>query len=158
MSDPENGAEALLQAALNPETMQTDFIPIPIGQYPMTVKKYGLRTYPNADASKSDTVMLDFILSVDSPEVAKEVERDEPTTKCTVFLNFKSDGSLADNNIGLGRLLEACDQKDGTDEVLKDTLDSLIGCSIAGTVSHRMYEGDTFDEVKLVENSSVLDE
>lgn len=123
--------------------MSTEFTPVPEGEYNAVVSKIEARQTSNGKS------ILDVVWAIDDEIVRKVTGMDNPTCRQTIWLDVTDSGALdisKGKNIGLGRLREALGQnKPGA-----WAPSMLIGNVARVLISHRLYEGQTFADVKKV--------
>ena len=138
MFDPDSFMSAQVEGE-----MSTDFTPIPEGEFTAVISDVKARQ------AKSSTIM-DVSWQIDDAEVAAITGRDTNTVRQSVFLDMTESGGLdfaKGANVSLGRLREALGQN--LPGVWSPSM--LIGQAARVKVEHRMWEGNTFADVKRVE-------
>ena len=124
--------------------MSTEYTPVPEGEYNAVIDNVNAR---ESSSDKGDFVMLDVTWKIDDAHVAEVTGIENPTVRQTIFLDITSSGGIdmaKGKNIQLGRLREAVNQnKPGP------WSPSMLPGNVAKVkISHRMYEGRTFADVK----------
>lgn len=148
---------ALLDAAVDTNELETSITPIPLGIFPATVKSYEPKTFAAKEPGKPDINIIEATLIVNDPAVAEEIGRDQPTSRHTMFMNIDpATGTLSADNVGLGRFLEACGAKELGSVPLREALDSTVGAEVAATITHRLVNEETYDQVSKVQDTSYL--
>lgn len=125
------------------ETNSTEFVPIPVGDYPFCVTKVEVTEWKSGDNTKSGlkcTLTGDLI---DTNGTIKEATgRDTNTAKYEVMLDLTPEGGLAFGkglNVRLGRLREATDlNKSGQDF----NFQMFAGKMVTASIKHRIYNGE----------------
>lgn len=123
--------------------MSTDFTPIPEGEYNAVIEKVEARQTRNGGA------ILDVTWTIDDQSVREATGMQSPKCRQSVFLDVTASGGIdisKGKNIGLGRLREAVSQN-GPGAWAPSM---LIGNVARVKVEHRLYEGNTFADVKKV--------
>lgn len=90
--------------------LDTEYTPIPTGDYPAIIKDVKPRVTPNGKP------LMDLIWIIDSQEVRDFTGMPEPTCKQTIWLDLDANGKLeigTNKNVGLGKLRDALGQNDG---------------------------------------------
>jgi len=120
--------------------MDTEFTPVPEGEYQAVVKSIKPR-------ESGEYVILDVTWAIDDAEVSEVTGLDNPTVRQSIFLDMTENGGLdmsKGKNIGLGRLRDAVNQNTGG----AWSPAMLEGQVAKVRVSHRLYEGRTYTDVK----------
>lgn len=136
-------AEQFMQSTVEGE-MSTESVPVPAGEYVAVVKSVGSRS---GEKDGKTWAMLDVTWEIDDPQVAEVTGRDVNTVRQSIFLDINDHGGLdlgKGKNIGLGRLREAVNQN-GPQAWAPAMLE---GQSARVRIDHRMYEGNTYADVK----------
>jgi len=97
--------DAFQNAQFN-DANSTEYVPVPVGEFPAVVDKQAIRT------AKS-SVILDVTWKIDDEGVAKETGMANPTVRQSIFLDIGENGNLEfgkGKNVQLGRLREALGQ------------------------------------------------
>jgi len=129
------------------EANETKFVTVPEGEYPAVIDSVAANTWQSRDGSKSG-LKLDLQWKIDDPQVAEITGVASPTVKQSIMLDMTESGGLATGpgkNINLGRLREAVNQN-AAGKPWQPTM--LIGQPARVSVKHRLYEDQTFAEVK----------
>lgn len=150
MSDDIFDPEAFLDSTTEGE-MATNYEPVPEGDYSGVVKDVKAR---KVDRNGADPLhILEVTWSLDAPDLAEKLNRQELTCRQSVFLDIGPNGGLeggANKNVALGRLREALGQNNGG----AWSPSRLIGAGPAIVhVSHRQDKDDPskkYDEIKHV--------
>jgi len=140
----------LLNAAVCTTELQTEVIPIPVGTYQAAATSYKLKVFPPKEAGKDYVYIAEVTFRINDPEVAEEVKRDNPTARLAIFLKLTSEGALAPNNLGLGRLTKATDGLELGEVSLQEALDSALGVDVGVRIKHRIVEENVYDEIAAV--------
>lgn len=133
------------------EVLDTRRIPTPIGEYVgqigMGDKDLTLNT-GEKDGKKWAQLSLRIYLTDPSGAIKAVTGSEKPMVIHTVFLDLNDAGNFdasKGKNIRIGKILEAAGKlKPGW------KLTDIKGSTIKVSIGHRVYEGDTFDEVKAV--------
>lgn len=136
MFDTENFLNQTVDAELS-----TNFEPVPEGEFPAHIEDVKARTTQNG------AVIMDVVWVVDDPAVAKQIGVENPKVRQSIFLDVTDSGALDTSkgkNIGLGRLREAL----GQNKPGPWAPSQLLGQSAKVRVSHRLYEGNIYADVK----------
>lgn len=123
--------------------MSTEFTPIPEGEYNAVIDKVEARSTRNGGA------ILDVTWIIDDQAVREATGLENPKCRQSVFLDITASGGIdvsKGKNIGLGRLREAVGQN-GPQAWAPG---QLVGNVARVKVEHRLYEGNTFADVKRV--------
>jgi len=126
----------------------TEFVPVPVGEYPMTVESVDVST-GTSDAGQN-WARLDVIAVVQDEEVKKFMSRDKVTVRGGFMLDVvEQDGNATldmgkGRNVRLGRLREAVGLNDEKQDFM---FTMLVGQSCKGKVTHRMVNGAPMAEV-----------
>lgn len=134
--DPE-----IFLATTTEESLSTQYVPVPEGEFQAVITKIDARN-PKGNA------ILDVTWEIDDEGVRAETGMDHPTCRQSVFLDMNDNGSLATGkgkNVQLGRLREALGQNNPNQPWAPSMLEGNVA---RVTVSHRMYEGNIFADVK----------
>lgn len=123
--------------------MNTEYVPIPEGEYRAVIKEVSARTTPNGSP------LLEVIWIIDDQEVRDLIGMDEPTARQTVWLDINEQTNGLDfganKNVMLGRLREALGQNDG--QPWSPT--RMMGQVATVNLKHRITDqGATFVDVK----------
>ena len=120
---------------------ETDYTPIPEGEYQAAVKEI------KAGATDNGNAFLEIYWMIDSAEVRDLLGQDEPTARQTLWLDINDQGGLAfgaNKNIQLFRLRAALGQNDG--KPWKP--DMMMGQVATVNIKHRLVNNAPFAEVK----------
>lgn len=126
--------------------MDTEFVPVPVGEYQAVIKKIGTRS---GSSEKGDWAVLDVTWGIDDASVTEVTGMDSPSVRQSIFLDVSDSGGLdlgKGKNINLGRLRQALGQNSGaawSPSMLEGQVATVL-------VDHRLYEGRTFADVKSV--------
>lgn len=126
--------------------MDTEFTPVPVGEYPAVVKKLATRS---GSSEKGDWAVLDVTWGIDDAQVSKITGFDSPSVRQSIFLDVTESGGLdlgKGKNINLGQLREALGQN-GSGAWSPSMLEGNVATIL---VEHRLYDGRTFADVKSV--------
>lgn len=130
------------------DSLDTTQTPCPEGEFPAVLEDFKARTFKSRDGE--DGAVLDvFWIPQLPPETEAELGR-TPRVKQSVFLDMTPSGGLdmgKGRNIGLGRLREAVSQNEAGKPW---NFGMLKGSQAVVKVSHRMHDGNIYDEVKQV--------
>lgn len=135
---------------LNMETggeMETEFTPVPEGEYIATVTKVVARS-GHSDKTDEDWYSLDVSWHIDDDEVREATGMERPTARQSIFLDV-GDGGLElgkGKNVLLGRLREAVGQNGAG--VWAPAM--LEGTTAMVRVTHRMHNDNVYADVKHV--------
>jgi hypothetical protein len=117
------------------DQMDTQFTPIPAGEYPALIKKVEARqTQSTKDPSEVWTI-LDITYIIDDQGVREETGLPEPSIRQSLFLDLL-DGKLdtgKGKNVNLGRLREAVGLNEPGQAF---TFDALVGQACIVSVKH----------------------
>jgi len=120
--------------------MSTEFVPVPEGEFNAVIDGVKVR-------EAKGNVLLDVSWNIDDAAVAEATGRDKNTVRQTLFLDMTDGGGLdlsQGKNVQLGKLREALGQN-GPGAWSPSMLDGNVA---KVRVSHRMYEGTTYADVK----------
>lgn len=148
MTDSMFSPESFLQSQFT-EANETKFITVPEGEYPAVIDKVEAGSWQSRDGSKSG-LKLELTWKIDDAQVAEITGVASPTVRQSIMLDMLPSGGMATGpgkNINLGRLREAVNQN-RAGQAWSPTM--LFGQTARVKVSHRMYEGETYAEVKAV--------
>lgn len=123
--------------------MATEFTPIPEGEYNAVIEKVDAR------ATRGGGAILDVTWTIDDQAVRDATGLDNPRCRQSVFLDITASGGIdvgKGKNVQLGRLREAVGQN-GPQAWAPGM---LVGNVARVKVEHRLYEGQTFADVKKV--------
>lgn len=126
--------------------------PIPAGTELLgTIGELKITANPAKDDPERTVVRLAIPIKLDlttNPQVLKEIGQDSVTITHSIFLDYTEDGALdyaKGKNPGLKRYRDATGlNRPGFG--LRD----LQGHVVKARISHRLYEGDTFDQIDSV--------
>jgi len=124
--------------------MSTRMAPVPENEYPAQI----VEVIANVVGMDKDKPVLDVQWEVLDPALEEEIGR-VPRSRQRIFLDITDSGSLdlsKGKNTGLGRLREAVGQNNSGAWSPND----LIGAQATVSITHRMWEGEVYDEVKRV--------
>lgn len=102
--------DTFMQEEQNVE-LDTEFTPIPEGEYSGIIKDV------KADTTPKGAALLAVTWLIDDEEVREHTGMPEPTCRQTVWLDLDASGHLAagaNKNVGLGKLRAALGQNDGS--------------------------------------------
>ena len=119
----------------------TTYVPVPEGIYQAVVISVAARN-PKGNA------LLDIQWRIDDDSVAAETGLSNPTCRQSIFLDVTDSGGLDNGkgkNIQLGRLREALNQNVEGQAWAPSMLEGQVAMV---NVQHRMYEGNTYADVK----------
>ena len=136
MFDTENFLNQTVEGKLDTETPV-----VPEGEYPAHIEDVKARTTQNG------SVIMDVTWTIDDPAVAETVGIQNPRVRQSIFLDVTESGALDTSkgkNVALGRLRSALGQN--TEGAWSPA--QLLGQSAKVRVSHRVYEGKTYADVK----------
>jgi hypothetical protein len=139
MFDPDNFLSSQTEGE-----MSTEFTPVPEGEYNALISGVNARS---TSSEKGEYVILDITWAIDDAGVSETVGMDNPTVRQSIFLDTTDNGGLdlgKGKNIQLGRLREAVNQN-GPGAWAPSMLEGQVA---KVRVSHRMYEGRIFADVK----------
>lgn len=126
---------------------ETSFKAVPEGEYPAVVKEVACNSWQSRDGSRSG-LKLDLTWIIDDAGVKAVTGMEEPNVKQSVMLDLTDSGGLAtgtNKNVNLGRLREAV----GQNQAGKPWNPGMLQGQVARvSVKHRLYEEQTFAEVK----------
>lgn len=146
MFDP----DSLLNTTFN-DANATSYEPCPEGEYPAVIDSIKPRTFKTRDGEQG--ACLDIFWNPQVPADVQQALGRDPKVKQTLFLDFTQSGNLdmgKGKNIQLGRLREAVGQnKPGAPW----NFGMLQGAMATVKVSHRLHEGNIYDEIKEVRPS-----
>jgi len=129
------------------EANETKFVTVPEGEYSAVIDKVEAKPWQSRDGSKSG-LRLDVNWKIDDPAASEATGIANPTVKQGIMLDLTDSGGLATGpgrNINLGRLRDAVNQnKPGSPW----NPNMLVGQPARVKVSHRIYEGEVYAEVK----------
>ena len=138
--------EAFMQSQFT-EANETIFVAVPEGEFPAVIKSVECNSWQSRDGSKSG-LKLDLVWSVDDESVKATTGMTEPQVRQSVMLDLTEQGGLAvgaNKNVNLGRLREAV----GQNQSGKPWNPMMLQGQVARiAVKHRLYEEQTFAEVK----------
>lgn len=92
------------------DQMDTQYTPIPAGEYPAVVKGIDARQQPSTKDPADTWTILDVTYAIDDQGVRDETGLPEPTIRQSIFLDINEQGTLdtgKGKNVNLGRLREA---------------------------------------------------
>lgn len=125
--------------------METEYSPVPVGDYVAQISKIELRP---AEKDGKHFYPMDVLWKVEAPDNEIAHER---LVKQTIFLDISSNGGLllgTNKNVQLGKLRDAL----GQNGPQPWSPNNLVGAAATIKVKHRLgtgqYEGRTFDEVE----------
>lgn len=145
--DPEAFASQTVNAA-----MDTELIPVPVGEYVAQITSFKLRQSPRKDGQGMVTAM-DLTCEIDSarhPEVLTTIKRDKATVRHGILLDITPQNTLDEakgKNIGLGRIREAVGQNQAGQPWAPNM---LVGQMLRVHVAHTMTNGKPYAEAKEV--------
>ena len=138
--------EAFMQTQIEAQG-ETDYTPIPEGEYRALLKEV------NAGTTPKGAPFLEVYWVIDDEEVRQLLDDDEPTVRQTLWLDIDDNGMLAigkNKNIKLNRLRDALGQNTG-----KPWAPSMMEGNVAIVqVGHRLVDNAPFAEVKNVKAAS----
>ncbi len=97
-------------AATTTESLDTRYIPIPIGEYPAIINQLAVRKQVNPKDQTETWTILDITYALDDAGVREATGLDNPTIRQSIFLDIDAGGDIdtaKGKNINLGRLREA---------------------------------------------------
>ena len=124
--------------------LETVSTPIPTGEFPAVIQSVAARS---GDKDGKPWAMLDVTWGIDSQEVSEATGRDVNTCRQSIFLDITESGGLdmsKGKNVGLGRLRAAVGQNNAGAWAPS----MLEGQPAVVKIDHRMYEGNTYADVK----------
>lgn len=139
-------AQSFLDSAVTGSN-DTKIIPVPEGEFLGVIEKVGASQWQSKDGTKTG-LKLELIWLVEDENVKAYLKRDTITVRQDIMLDTTETGTLdmsPGRNIGLGRLREAVG-KNGEGEAFSFSM--LPGMTAKILVKHRIYEDNTFAEVK----------
>lgn len=119
------------------------YTPVPAKEYVAVAKKHAFRR------AKQSTI-CDLYWALDDQEARDATGMDEPQARQSLFLDLTPSGGLdmgQGKNVQLGKLRTALNVNDPSKPF---RFDDLLGKPARIKVEHRIYEGDTFADVKAV--------
>lgn len=135
--------ESFMQTTVEGE-LSTTTTPIPVGEFLAVVKSVGSRS---GEKDGNPWAMLDVTWEIDDASVAEVTGRDVNTCRQSIFLDITESGGLdmaKGKNVGLGKLREAVNQN-GPGAWSPAMLEGQVG---KVKIDHRLYEGNTYADVK----------
>jgi hypothetical protein len=129
------------------EEFETRFVTVPEGEYPAVIDKVEINQW-HSQAKGTSGLRLDVTWKIDDAEVSRITGLPSPTVRQGIMLDLTDSGGLATGqgkNINLGRLREAVGQNRSGQPW---SFSMLAGQVARVKVSHRIYEGETYAEVK----------
>lgn len=141
-------AQAFLESTVT-EANDTKVVPVPQGEYTGLIDKLEAGQWQSKDGTKSG-FKISVTWAIDNPEVKAFLGRDNVTVRQDIMLDVLEDGRLDTSkgkNVGLGRLREAVDLNQPGQPF---SFNMLPGRVARIGVTHRVYNDDTFAEVKTV--------
>lgn len=139
-------AQSFLDSAVTGSN-DTKIIPVPEGEYLGVIEKVGASQWQSKDGTKTG-LKLEVLWLVEDANVKAYLNRDTVTVRQDIMLDTTEAGALdmsAGRNIGLGRLREAVGRNV---EGSAFSFSMLPGMSAKIAIKHRIYEDNTFAEVK----------
>jgi hypothetical protein len=109
MFDPVSFLDAEVKGANS-----TEIVPIPIDEYPGTVKKVDVKT-GTSDKTGEPWARLELMWTVDDPDLAAKLNRKEVTVRQQIMLDLTDSGTMdmaEGRNVRLGRLRDALSLND----------------------------------------------
>lgn len=129
------------------EASETKFVTVPEGEYQAVIDK--VEAVPWHSQTKGTSgLRLDVTWKIDDAKAAEATGVANPSVRQGIMLDMTDSGGLATGpgrNINLGRLREAVNQNKAG---VPWNPNMLLGQPALIRVSHRMYEGETYAEVK----------
>lgn len=138
--------EAFMNAQFT-EANETRFITVPEGEYSAVIDKVEANTWQSRDGAKSG-LRLDVTWRIDDQAATDATGMTSPSVRQGIMLDLTNNGGLASGpgkNINLGRLREAVGQNTAGRSWNPAM---LTGQPARIKVSHRIYEGEIYAEVK----------
>ena len=126
--------------------MDTHVIPVAENEYPAVIDSVTPRS---GISEKGPWATLDISWLVTDAEESERTGREKLIIRQSLFLDVDEQGLLAvgqGKNLQLGRLREAV----GQNRPGNWSPTMLVGQAATVLVSHRIYEGETYDEIKKV--------
>lgn len=153
MSDNLFNPDAFLNDSVD-AALSTRMEPVPEGDYPATIKSVATpRFIESKDPTKPGFAVMDITWSLDAPQLAQKLGRNELLVRQGVMLDLKNGKLDTDKgrNIGLGRLREAVKQNQAGKQWNPSM---LVGAGPAMVkVTHRADKNDdsvVYDEIRKV--------
>lgn len=138
--------ESFMQSQFT-EALETHFVAVPEGEYPAVIKSVECASWQSRDGAKAG-LKLDLTWAIDDEGVKQSTGMAEPQVRQSIMLDLTDSGGLAigpNRNVNLGRLREAV----GQNQSGKPWNPSMLQGQVARvSVKHRLYEDQTFAEVK----------
>lgn len=133
-------------AATFTDANDTTFDPLPEGEYPGVVNDVKFESGTSQKDGKA-WARLDVFWNIDAPQVAEQLGRKELRSKQGIMLDVTETGldMGKGKNIGLGRLRAALGLNTPGEPF---SFNMIKGRAAKVKISHRLYEGKIFDEVK----------
>jgi hypothetical protein len=135
MFDADNFMAATVEGELS-----TEYVNVPENEYQAVAGDAKIR-------EAKGSVMMDIPWTIDDPSVAEVTGRETNTVRQTIFLDITEQGGLdlaKGKNVQLGKLRQALGQNGPG-----AWSPSMISGNVAKVrVSHRMYEGTTYADIK----------
>ena len=132
------------------ESNDTKTIPVPVGEYTAVAEEVKCRQWQSKQDPSKSGLTLDITWSVDDAAVKELLGRDKVTVRQGIMLDITDSGGLdmgKGRNVGLGRLREAT----GLNVPGQPFAFPMLEGQVAKIkVTHRLHEGNTYDEVKQV--------
>ena len=129
------------------EANETTFKAVPEGDFPAVIKKVECNSWQSKDGIKSG-LKLDLTWMIDDESVKASTGMAEPTVKQSIMLDLTESGAMAvgtNKNVNLGRLRDAVNQNASG----RPWSPAMLQGQVARVaVKHRLYEDQTFAEVK----------
>ena len=155
--------DSILNTAVNSDTLTTEFIPCPKGQFLMTPMSWKKDTFPNKkEMGAPDWVTFKVKMRIDNADVAQYVGRDEGTVEFKPFIGLDSAGNFDEGrNIALGQFWNATGaNEEGIVSTVMERMEASMGVSVGGIVSHRMSDdGETaYPEIARIVPAEGLEE
>jgi hypothetical protein len=143
--------DTLLETTFS-DALDTTQTPCPEGEYTAVLDDFKPRAFKTRDGDEGAVLDVFWLPQLDAATEASLGRK--PRVKQSIFLDLSASGGLdmgKGRNIGLGRLREAVGQnqpgKPWNFGMLKGSMANVI-------VSHRIHEGNIYDEVKAVKQAS----
>lgn len=131
------------------EALDTKLVPCPVGEYPAIADKVDIKEWSKKDGSDSG-LKLEILWEIQDENVKALLGRDSVKVMQQQMLDLTDTGQLdfaKGKNVGLGRIREALDLNTPGEPF---AFGMIQGRMATAKVSHRIYEGDVFAEIKAV--------
>lgn len=124
------------------DSMSTEMVPVPVGEYPATVREYKVGTWQAKDGSSNGLKMFVFWVLDPNDAVKEATGRDENIVRQEMMFDLTDSGALdtgKGRNVRLGRIREAIDLNRPGEPF---NFDMMVGRRATVSVGHRADQRD----------------